>query len=147
MAQTSTATTTAASVVEVKIAAGSYTSIAGSTNSIDSVTIERVSGGKGTLDGGEQVILAGRQIATTVTVNCLYTETTAEAVKVALASIKAGNLCQVLWKPVGSSGKSFNTSAGGYITKVSLPVSDAEAGEPLMFSFDVLCGGIETSFS
>jgi hypothetical protein len=147
MAQTTTATTTSAAVVQVKIASGSYTSISGSTNSVDTVTIEVATGSKGTLEGGEQIIQSGRQVETTVTVNCLYTETTDEALKLTLASIKAGNVCQVKWFPVASGGKSFNTAENGRILKVKLPAPDAEKGEPLMFSFDVFCGGIETSFT
>lgn len=147
MAQTTTATTTGSSVVQIKIGAGSYVAIGGSTNSVDAVTIERVTGDKGTLDGSERVIQAGRQLPQTVTVNCLYTETLDESLKLTLASIKAGNVCQVKWFPVDSSGKYFNTVANGRILKVKLPAMDAEKGEPLVFSVDIFCGGIETSFS
>ena len=147
MPQTTTSTTTSAGTVEVKIAAGSYVNVSGSTNSVDQVTFERVSGSKGTLDGDVQIIAAGRQVATMVTVNCLYTEVTDEALKLTLASIKAGNIAQVQWKPVGSAGKSFNSAANGKIIKVSLPKFNSESGEPAVFSFELMCGGIETSFS
>jgi len=148
MAQTSTATTTSAGTVEIKIAAAaSYTNISGSTNSVDQVTIERVSGSKGTLDGDTQIIAAGRQVATMITVNCLYTEVTDEALKLTIASIKAGNNAIVMWKPVGSSGKSFTSASGGKITKVSLPEFNSENGEPAVFSFELMCGGVDTSFA
>lgn len=146
MAQTTTATTTSAATVEIKIAAGSYVSIGGSTNLVEQVTIERVSGAKGTLDGGEKIVQAGRQVATMVNVVCLYTETIGEALKLTLASIKAGNAAQLQWKPTGSSGETFNTAPYGKIVKLTLPVLDASAGEPAEFTVTVMCGGVETTF-
>ena len=147
MAQTTGAGTTSAATVEVKIGAGAYTSIGGSTNSIDGVTIERAMGTKGTVDGNEKLVTTGRQTPQTITVNCLYTETADEGLKVASAAIKNNSLIQVKWKPLGSSGQSFNTAANGKVTRVALPNADAENGEPLTFSFDVFCGGIETSIT
>lgn len=147
MAQTTGSGTTSVATLEVKIGAGAYTSIAGSSNSVDTVTIERAIGGKGTLDGSEKLVTAGRQSETTVTVNAMYTETAGEALLTAIDAIKNASTIQVKWKPLGSSGASFNTAAGGKVTRVALPEADAENGEPLTFSFDVFCGGIETSIS
>lgn len=147
MAQTTGAGTTSVGTVEVKVGAGSYTSIAGSSNTVDVVTIERATGNKGTLDGDNKLITTGRQVPTTVTVNCLYTEVAGEALLTTIDSIKNNSIIQVKWKPLGSSGASFNTAANGRVTRVALPEIDAENGEPLTFSFDVFCGGIETSIT
>ena len=147
MAQTTTAKTTSVGQVYVNIAGAGYIDISGSTNSLDSVTIELANGASGTLDGNEKVITAGRQNPQTITVNCLYTEGATEALRKAMASIKAGDICLVKWVPIGAGGKYFTTSVGSVITRVALPEANAENGEPLMFSFDVFTGGIETDIT
>jgi len=146
MAQTTGAMTGAVATLEINVNNSTWVSIAGSTQSVDSVDFAVVRGNRGTLDGATNIILTGRQEETTVTVNALYTEVADEALLKAIGSIKNNYPCNVRWSPAGAGGATYTTQ-NGLVSNVQLPNADSSAGEPLMFSLTILCGGIATSIS
>lgn len=142
MAQTTGAVTGAATAVNIKIAAGSYTDYSGQAQSIDAVTATRASSTAYTFDGDNAIILLGKEEPVEVTVNFLYTEIALELWEVAEAAFQAGSLVQVKWEPKGSSGKQIETTAGGYITSITYPAVAAEGAGPVLASLTVMAPGI-----
>jgi len=147
MAQTTGAMTGATGKIEITLNAGStWTDISGTTSSIDVVEFTRTNGSAYTFAGDYALLTFGKQPPVSVTVNCLYTETTAEALKLTVAAIKANTAAQIRWQAVDAAATTYLqyfTVAGGKISTVSLPGNDASSGDPLMFSFTLTAPGID----
>ena len=144
MAQTTGAITGATAKIEINVNGGGYVDISGSSQSIDAVEMSRVNGSTHTLEGDYALVTFGKQPATEITVNVLYTESATEGFIKAVSALKNNQTCLLKWYPAGTGGKYFVTSAGAKIGTVSLPGNDATSGEPLVVSFTVIAGGIET---
>jgi hypothetical protein len=145
MAQTTAAVNGVASTVSIKIAAGSYVDISGSTQSVDVATATVMNSDTYTLDGAGAIILLGKFEPVDVTVNILYTETTAtEGYMLVSAAFAAKDKIQVKWLPkgTGSGNNTIETNATGYITSIDYPAVDASSADAIMASFTVRCPGI-----
>jgi len=145
MPQTTAAINGIASTVSIKVAAGSYVDISGSTQSIDAATATIANSDTYTLDGSAAIILLGKVEPVDVTVNILYTEvTTTEAFMTVSAAFAAKSAVQVKWLPrgAGSGANTIETNATGYITSMDYPAIDSTSADAIMASFTVRCPGI-----
>jgi len=145
MAQTTASISGAAATVSIKVAAGSYVDISGSTQSVDAATATVMSSEAYTLDGNYSIVYVGKFEPVEVTVNILYTETlTTEAYMLVSAAFAAKSAVQIKWGPRGSASgaNTIETNATGYITSLDYPAVDASTADPVMASFVVRCPGI-----
>ena len=145
MPQTTTSINGAAATVSIKVAAGSYVDISGSTQSVDAVTATVLNSEAYTLDGANSIVYVGKFEPVEVTVNVLYTETTTtEAYMIISAAFAAKSAVQLKWVPRGaaSGANTIETMATGYITSLDFPAVDASSADALMASFVVKAPGI-----
>jgi len=145
MAQTTASINGAAATISIKVAAGSYVDISGSTQSVDAATATVMNSEAYTLDGGNAIVYVGKFEPVDVTVNILYTETlTTEAFMLVSAAFAAKSAVQVKWVPKGSASgaNTIETAATGYITSIDYPAVDASTADALMAKFVVRCPGI-----
>ena len=145
MAQTTAAINGIASTISIKIAAGSYVDISGSTQSVDVATATVMNSDSYTLDGANAIILLGKFEPVDVTINVLYTEVTVtEAYILVSAAFAAKSAVQCKWLPkgTGSGNNTIETNATGYITSIDYPAVDASSADALMVAFTVRCPAI-----
>lgn len=150
MAQTTASITGALGAIAISFDAGvTYTDISGSTTSIDGIEFARSSGSKPTFQGNYHIITVGKQIETSITVNCLYTETVNEAAALAISAIKVNKKLVLRWQYAdvtttpGATYLEYTTLGSSRVTKANLPVLDSESGEPAVLTFTVLAPGID----
>lgn len=141
MAQTTAAITGQATAVSIKVAAGSYVDISGSTQSVDTPTASKMIGEGFTYDGSSAFFLVGKNESIDITVNVIYTESAGEAFLTAAAAYEAGDSVQLKWVPV-SGGQTYESVAGGKISSIVYPAGSADSAGPLMAAITVRCGGI-----
>lgn len=139
MAQTTGAVTGAAASVSVKINAGAYVDISGSSQSIDAVTATRTTGEAYTFDTDYAITTVGKQEPVEVTVNVIYTEVSAEAFLSVQAAYASNYTVQVKWLPKGSASGAdqYETAADSRITSITYPPVDASSAGPIICSFTV----------
>lgn len=145
MAQTTAAINGAAATISIKVAAGSYVDISGSSQSIDAATATIQNSDTMTLDGDYGIILTGKFEPLDVKVNILYTEVTStEAFMLAHGAFTAKSAVQIKWVPKGSASgaNTIETKATGYITALDYPAVTAENADALLCTFTVRCPGI-----
>lgn len=145
MAQTTAAINGIVSTISIKIAAGSYVDISGSTQSVDAASATIANSDTYTLDGSAAFILLGKFEPVDVTVNVMYTEVlTTEAYMLVSAAFAAKDKVQLKWLPkgTGSGNNTIETNASGYITSIDYPAIDATSADAIMASFTVRCPGI-----
>jgi hypothetical protein len=145
MPQTTTSINGAAATISIKVAAGSYVDISGSTQSVDAATATVLNSEAYTLDGSNSIVYVGKFEPVEVTVNVLYTETTTtEAYMIISAAFAAKSAVQLKWVPRGaaSGANTIETMATGYITSLDFPAVDASSADALMASFVVKAPGI-----
>jgi hypothetical protein len=145
MAQTTAAINGAAATVSIKVAAGSYVDISGSSQSIDAATATIQNSSTYTIDGSNGIILVGKYEPVEVKVNILYTEVTStEAFMLAQGAFAAKSAVQIKWVPKGaaSGANTIETMATGYITSLDYPAVTSENADALMVSFTVTTPGI-----
>lgn len=144
MAQTTNVYTGAAATVSIKVAAGSYVDISGSSQSVDAVTATVTTGDAYTFDGDYAITTVGKFEPVEIKVNILYTEVSTEAFLTAQGAFAARSLVQIKWIPGGSAAGSdtYESKANGYITSLDYPPIDATSAGPLMVSFTVRAPGI-----
>lgn len=145
MAQTTASINGAAATVSLKVGAGSYVDISGSTQSVDAATATVMNSEAYTLDGSNSIVYVGKFEPIEVTVNILYTETAAtEGFILVQDAFKNKTAVQLKWVPRGaaSGANTIETMATGYITSMDFPAVDASSADALMASFVVKCPGI-----
>jgi hypothetical protein len=144
MAQTTTALSGAAGTLSVRINnTGSFTDISGSSQSIDTVTMTRITGEAYTLEGTYAVLTFGKTEPSEVKVNILYTDTPAEGYQTLLAAWQSDHVVEVKWIPGGAVvGADTYTTSAGKITAADLPALDASSAGPIMCSFTVRVASI-----
>ncbi len=145
MAQTTTAFNSNSATLMIKVAAGSYVDISGSSASIDAAKASVMKSAKHTLESTYPLIFVGKENEVDVTVNVVYTETAAtEAFMIVQAAYDARSAVQIKLTPRGAAAgaNTIETKATGYITELNFPAVDAESADPLMASFVVTCPGI-----
>jgi len=145
MAQTTAAINGIVSTISIKIAAGSYVDISGSTQSVDVATATIANSDNYTLDGSAAFILLGKFEPVDVTVNVMYTEVTvSEAYMLVSAAFAAKSTVQLKWLPkgTGSGNNTIETNTTGFITSIDYPAVDATSADAIMASFTVRCPGI-----
>jgi hypothetical protein len=152
MAQTTGSITGSLGKIEISFDDGAtFTDISGSTSSIDTIEFARSNGTKTTFAGDFSIITVGKQIPTMITINCLYTETSAESTALAISNIKSNTPCDLRWQYadvtvlVGAKYLQYISLGKSRITKAALPEINAESGEPAMLSFTVSAPGIDYS--
>ena len=146
MAQTTGAMTGAMGKVEVSTDKATWYDISGSSQSIDAVEMSRVNGSTHTFDGDYALVTFGKQPATEITVNVLYTEVAGEAFLRAVSALKNKTALHVRWQAADAAATTyyrFVTMGTSGVGTVSLPGNDATSGEPLVVSFTVIAGGID----
>lgn len=140
MAQTTTALSGAAGTLSVRINnTGSFTDISGSSQSVDTVTMTRITGEAYTLEGTYALLTFGKIEPSEVKVNIIYTDTPAEGYQTLLTAWDSDHLVEVKWIPGGAD--TYTTSAGK-ITAADLPALDASSAGPIMCSFTVRVASI-----
>lgn len=144
MAQTTNAYTGSAATISIKVAAGAYVDISGSSQSVDAVTATVVTGDAYTFDGDYAITTVGKFEPVEIKVNILYTEISSEAFLTAQGAFANRSLVQVKWIPGGSASGSdtYESKANGYITALDYPPIDATSAGPIMVSFTVRAPGI-----
>lgn len=144
MAQTTGAMSGAAATISYQSGGtGTYTDISGSSQSVDVVTLTRMTGEAYTFDSSYAVLTFGKNEPSEVVVNVLYTESTTEGYQVMLTAFENGTLISLKWTPAGTgAGADTYTTSAGQITAVDLPAIDASSAGPIMCSFTLRCASI-----
>ncbi|CAB4128032.1 hypothetical protein UFOVP107_4 [uncultured Caudovirales phage] len=144
MAQTTGAMSGAAATISYQSGGtGSYTDISGSSQSVDVVTLTKMTGEAYTFDGSYAVLTVGKNEPLEVAVKVLYTETTTEAYSIMLSAFENGTLISLKWIPNGTTaGADTYTTSVGQITAIDLPAIDASSAGPVMASFTLRCASI-----
>jgi len=146
MAQTTGAMTGAMGKIEVTTDEITWYDISGSSQSIDAVEFTRTNGSTHTFDGDYALVTFGKQPATEITVNILYTEVAGEAFLRAVSALKNKSAFNLRWQAKDAGATTyyrFFTVGTSGVSTVSLPGNDATSGEPLVVSFTVIAGGID----
>ena len=144
MAQTTGAMSGAAATISYQSGGtGTYTDISGSSQSVDVVSLTKMTGEAYTFDGSYAVLTVGKNEPVEVVVNVLYTDTTTEAYQVMLTAFEQGTLISLKWIPNGATaGADTYTTSAGQITAIDLPAIDASSAGPIMASFTLRCASI-----
>lgn len=144
MAQTTGAISGAAATISYQSGGtGSFTDISGSSQSVDVVTMTKITGEAYTFDGSYAVLTVGKNEPLEVVVNVLYTESASEGYQVMLSAFEAGTTIALKWVPAGAaSGADTYTTSVGNITAIDLPAVDASSAGPVMCSFTLRCASI-----
>lgn len=144
MAQTTGAMSGAAATISYQSGgSGAYTDISGSSQSVDVVTLTKVTGEAYTFDGSYAVLTVGKNEPVEVVVNVLYTETTTEAYSTMLTAFENGTVISLKWVPGGSAaGADTYATSAGQIVAIDLPAIDASSAGPVMCSFTLRCASI-----
>ena len=147
MAQTTGAMSGAAATISYQSGGtGTYTDISGSSQSVDVVTLTKMTGEAYTFDGSYAVLTVGKNEPVEVVVNVLYTDTTTEAYQVMLTAFESSTLISLKWVPGGATaGADTYTTSAGQITAIDLPAVDASSAGPIMASFTLRCASITHS--
>ena len=144
MAQTTGAMSGAAATISYQSGGtGTYTDISGSSQSVDVVTLTKMTGEAYTFDGSYAVLTVGKNEPSEVVVNVLYTESVTEGYQVMLTAFEVGTLISLKWMPNGATaGADTYTTSAGQITAIDLPAVDASSAGPVMCSFTLRCASI-----
>ena len=144
MAQTTGAMSGAAATISYQSGgSGAFTDISGSSQSVDVVTLTKVTGEAYTFDGSYAVLTVGKNEPSEVVVNVLYTESTTEGYQVMLTAFENGTTIALKWVPNGTTaGADTYTTSAGQIIAVDLPAIDASSAGPIMCSFTLRCASI-----
>jgi hypothetical protein len=147
MAQTTGAMSGAAATISYQSGGtGTYTDISGSSQSVDVVSLTKMTGEAYTFDGSYAVLTVGKNEPVEVVVNVLYTDTTTEAYQTMLTAFEQGTLISLKWVPGGATaGADTYTTSAGQITAIDLPAIDASSAGPIMASFTLRCASIAHS--
>lgn len=152
MTQTTTAMSGANSKVEVSTNGTVWTDISGANTTVSVSGGEIGAGSQHTALGTEAVVTSSKKKApVTVTVKCLYTETTSEPWNVVRGVYDSATpVLYVRWSPAGggTGALRYNTAVGGAAAAVplltcTLPDLDANSEDPAMFEFSVMTPGIK----
>jgi hypothetical protein len=146
MAQTTGGMTAVAVDVEYSSNGSAWTSLSGSTTSIEGVEQERISGEAYTFDGDTAIIGKGKRAPIEVTINFIYTEAAGEAFEVIRAAFEAdgGTDLYFRWSPkgIGASGRFVFTTVDGTGAAAAVPITNfmyhelsAEEGAPVVGSW------------
>ena len=139
MAQTTGAMTGAAGQIWLKVGAGSYVDISGSSQSIDMPTVTRKTGEGYTPGTDYPLTFSGPREAVEVTVNVMYTEVAGEAFLTAEAAFVANSTVQLKWLPLGAvaGADQFETASEGAISQLDYAIVDGSASGPIICKFIV----------
>ena len=144
MAQTTTALSGAAGTLSVRINnTGAFTDISGSSQSVETVTLTRITGEAYTLEGNYALLTFGKTEPSEVKVNIIYTDTAGEGYQTLLTAWEQDHLVEVKWIPGGAiAGSDTYTTSAGKITAADLPSMDASSAGPIMCTFTVRVASI-----
>lgn len=147
MAQTTSAISRTGFKVETSTDGSSWTDISGQAATVSVSGGDQLTGSQNTADGNAPVVVASTKTQPfTVTVSCVYTETSSQAFELLEARFFASTkTIYVRWSPQGGAQgeKQFTctndagTNFACPIVSVSLPDMDAGSGDPALFSFAV----------
>lgn len=139
MAQTTGAVTGAAGSISIKVNAGAYVDISGSSQSVDAPTVTRITGEAYTLDTDYAITTVGKREPVEVTVNIVYTETAAEAWLTVQDAFVQNQTVQLKWLPKGSASGAdqYETATDSRITSLNYAPIDASSAGPIMCQFVV----------
>jgi hypothetical protein len=147
MSQTTEAMSAVDAKVEVKIGAGLWTDIGGSSNSVKPDGFDRNTGEAFTFVGDSAIKTRGKKKGGTVVVGVIYTENVAEAYLLLYNAFLAGDHVQVRWTPAGGAtgDMQFTSDALGFIEKALPPGLAADSADPIMEEFTISCGAIDNA--
>lgn len=139
MAQTTGAVTGAAGSISIKVNAGAYVDISGSSQSVDAPSVTRTTGEAYTLDTDYAITTVGKREPVEVTVNVIYTEVAGEAFLTLETAFVANQTVQLKWLPKGSASGAdqYETASDSRITSFQYAGVDGSSAGPLMVQFVV----------
>lgn len=141
MAQTTSAISGAANVVEYSVNGSSWTDISGFSQSVEVDAQARANGAAYTFDGDAAIVTFGKLEPFTITVNVVYTEDASSVYEALLSVFQAagGGAFYLRWTPAGqTAGNNVFTTPSTKISEFPVGVNvDASSGDPLMFEFVV----------
>lgn len=136
MAQTTTAQSAVAGLVEVSTNGSSWTDISGTITSIDPGEQAKNVGEEYTLSGDYAVLGDGKFQPAEVTGKGLWTPTAGEAFAAVQAAWTAKGPFYLRWSPQGgASGTKRYTTDKGYLTSFMWPKADATDAKPVPCGF------------
>jgi len=148
MAQTTAADNKAGFKVEVSVDASAWTDISGQGATVSIDGGDQLTGEQNTADGSAPIVTgANKTESMTVTVNCIYTETSGQAWRVVRDRYAgAAKTIAVRYSPRGGAqterryvtANDADTAIVVPIVNCIIPEADAGSGDPLMFEFSVI---------
>jgi hypothetical protein len=125
-------------LIEIKIAAGTWTDIGGVSTKIDVSGGDRKSGEAWTAVGDSPVLTKGKREKFTIKGSVVYTENVSDAWKLLHDAYRNGDDVQVRWTPRGAGTGHFqfsSSTSGNVLKNVSLPSGDIGNGDPILSEF------------
>lgn len=151
MAQTTTGIPVSGFKVETSVNGTVWTDISGSAATVTVEGGDNKVGSQFTADGDEAIVVGANKVEPrTVTVRCVYTETTGEAFALVWAQYDSSDKSIYLrWSPKGGGAGDFQytCAVGGSaalvpIVSCTLPEQDAGAEDVALFEFSVMTPGL-----
>jgi len=132
-------------IVEWTNDGSNWTAITGSVSAISLSGFARQSGEAYTGDGDHAIVGRGKREPIEITVDCVYTETAAEAFVYNWGEFDTdnGDWVKIRWNY--QTGGSTYTSTSGVIVNCLPPSAEAAPGDPLMASATIKCASIDKS--
>ncbi len=127
-----TQTTGAISARDCRITLGTQ-DISGSANNV-TLTPKLDTGQSATFDGDWKLTTAGK-LSWEISIEALYTETTAEATKELWDALTGGKAVSIAIQPKGNEAGNWEFSGSVIITQVEMPF-DGTSGDPVIVSAD-----------
>jgi len=146
--QTITAVAMSVAQLEVSTDGVTWTSIGGSTQTLDAAEQARKAGEVYTASGDVGIVKPGKREPLELVFQIVYTQTTGEAYQRARVRLEAvgGADLYVRWSPQGgSAGHERLTSAVGLLKALVYPPFNTKRGGPVMCGFTLLTSAVTTA--
>lgn len=153
MAQTTGGMSAVVADVEYSTNGTAWTSLSGSTTSVEDFEQDRMTGETYTFDGDSAIITKGKREPMEITFRFVYTETAGEAFEVIRAAWEAdgGTDLYFRWSPkgIGASGRFVFTTCNGAGAAAAVPITHfayfnltADDAAPLAGSWTIRCSQV-----
>ncbi len=147
MTQITGGLSTADAKVEYSANGSSWTDISGSASSVKVPEGVRVWGEKSTHSGDTPIVTGGKRKAQELEITCVYTEGSGDPFEVVRAAYEAKTAAYIRYSPKGTAGSFQFTTDASFISALKYPDTDAESGDPAIFSFKIPTGKLTKSVS
>lgn len=143
MAQTTGGVSAVNAVVEYSLNGSVWKAASSHSNKVTPSGGDRAVGEMLTFDGDVPILTGGKRASHRLAVDAVYTETSGEIFRDAIAAQQAGSPFYVRYTvKAATTGNMRYTSDAGILTKAVFPMADAGDPKPVMTSLELACANI-----